>query len=138
MNRAAIYGAFLLTACRLHGQIQVDIKLARLQYIAHEPVIATVGITNLAGRDIDLQDSDEQAWFGFEITGAEDQPIAASNHASGWSSPLLNPSPSRIANAPGAPDCVRSPRPSNRRSHIRRPLRKRFRGGRGSSTWTPL
>ena len=70
----------LLIAAEARAQIQLDIKLARLQYIAYEPVIATVGITNLAGRDVDLQDSEGQAWFGFEIAGSEGQPIAASNN----------------------------------------------------------
>src|SRR5207237_4846087 len=46
------------------------------QYIAYEPVIATVGITNLAGRDVELRDGGDQVWFGFEITGSEGQPIA--------------------------------------------------------------
>jgi hypothetical protein len=59
----------------LQAQIQVDLKLPRLQFIAHEPVIATLGITNLAGRDVDLHDADGQSWFGFEVTGAEGQPI---------------------------------------------------------------
>lgn len=63
----------------VQGQIQVDLKLPRLQYIAYEPVVATLRITNLAGRDIDLRDSDGQAWFGFEVTGAEGQPIAPSS-----------------------------------------------------------
>ncbi len=67
-----------MIARQAHGQIQLDIKFVRLQYIAYEPVIATVGITNLAGRDIDLSDNDEQKWFGFEITGSEGQPIAES------------------------------------------------------------
>src|SRR6266550_9327626 len=58
------------------AQIQVDLKFKRLQYIAYEPVTATLGITNLAGRDVDLHDSDGQAWFGFEVTGAEGQLIA--------------------------------------------------------------
>jgi hypothetical protein len=58
------------------AQIQVDLKFKRLQYIAYEPVTATLGITNLAGRDVDLHDSDGQAWFGFEVTGSEGQPIA--------------------------------------------------------------
>jgi hypothetical protein len=71
--------ALLLFACVTNGQMQVDIKLARLQYIAYEPVIATIGITNLAGRDVELDDTEGQAWFGFEITGREGQPIAASN-----------------------------------------------------------
>ena len=37
--------------------------------------MATLGITNLAGRDIDLHDADGQSWFGFEVTGSEGQPI---------------------------------------------------------------
>lgn len=69
-------GSLLLCLGRAEGQIQVDLKLPRFQFIAYEPVVATLGITNLAGRDIDLQDSDNTAWFGFEITGAEGQPIA--------------------------------------------------------------
>ena len=64
--------------CAVSGkaQIQVDLKFKRLQYIAYEPVMATLGITNLAGRDVDLHDSEGQAWFGFEVTGSEGQPIA--------------------------------------------------------------
>jgi hypothetical protein len=55
------------------AQIQVDLKFARLQYIAYEPVLATVGITNLAGRDVDLHDAAGQPWFGFEVTGQDGQ-----------------------------------------------------------------
>ena len=77
MKRAVLFSAAFLFAACAHAQIQIDLKLARLQYIAYEPVVATVGITNHAGRDIDLRDGDGQAWFGFEITGAEGQPIAA-------------------------------------------------------------
>src|SRR5207253_11292315 len=61
------------------AQIQVDLKFKRLQYIAYEPVVATLSITNLAGRDIDLHDADGQSWLGFEITGNEGQPIAPIN-----------------------------------------------------------
>jgi hypothetical protein len=65
-----------LFAVAAEGQIQVDLKFKRLQYIAYEPVVATLGITNLAGRDIELHDADGQSWFGFEVTGSEGQPIA--------------------------------------------------------------
>jgi len=54
----------------------VDLKFKRLQYIAYEPVVVTLSITNLAGRDIDLHNADGQSWLGFEITGSEGQPIA--------------------------------------------------------------
>jgi hypothetical protein len=65
-----------LLATAAEGQIQVDLKFKRLQYIAHEPVVATVAITNLAGRDIELRNADGQSWLGFELTGSEEQPIA--------------------------------------------------------------
>src|SRR6266571_2285567 len=69
--------------CGAHGQIQVELKFKRLQYIAYEPVVATLGITNLAGRDVDLHDADGQSWLGFEITGNEGQPIAPITAESG-------------------------------------------------------
>ena len=65
-----------LLATAAEGQIQVDLKFKRLQYIAYEPVVATVAITNLAGRDIELHDADGQSWLGFELSGSEEQPIA--------------------------------------------------------------
>ena len=63
-------------AVAAEAQVQVDLKFKRLQYIAYEPVVATVAITNLAGRDIELHDAGGQSWLGFEITGSEEQPIA--------------------------------------------------------------
>src|SRR4051794_3840132 len=71
MKRAALVFIFFLAAARLHAQIQVDLKLSRMQYIAYEPVVVTVGITNLAGRDVELHDTGEQSWFGFEVTGRD-------------------------------------------------------------------
>src|SRR2546430_10160126 len=67
--------SFLFFPAAANGQIQVDLKFKRLQYIAYEPVVATLAITNLAGRDVDLHDADGQSWFGFELTGSEGQPI---------------------------------------------------------------
>jgi hypothetical protein len=75
ITSAFIGCALLVVATHVQAQIQLDIKFSRLQYIAYEPVIATVGITNLAGRDIELNDNEDQKWFGFEITGSEGQPI---------------------------------------------------------------
>lgn len=78
LRHALPFVCLLLFVVRIEAQIQVDLTFKRLQYIAYEPVIATVGITNLAGRDIDLHDADGQWWFGFEVTGSEGQPIAPS------------------------------------------------------------
>jgi hypothetical protein len=64
-----------LGAIEARAQVQVDLKLPRLQFIAYEPVTATIGITNLAGRDIELHDADGETWFGFEVTGSQGQSI---------------------------------------------------------------
>ena len=75
LRRVLGVACVLLVAANAEAQIQVDLKFKRLQYIAYEPVVATVAITNLAGRDIELHDADGQSWLGFEITGSEEQPI---------------------------------------------------------------
>src|SRR3954465_3284034 len=78
MKRLLVALSLVVFAGRLQAQIQVDLKFSRLQYIAYEPVMATVGITNLAGRDVELRDSGEQPWFGFEVTGHEGETIGMS------------------------------------------------------------
>jgi hypothetical protein len=76
IKRALPFVCVFLSAVSGEAQVQVDLKFKRLQYIAYEPVMATLGITNLAGRDVELHDTEGQAWFGFEVTGSEGQPIA--------------------------------------------------------------
>jgi hypothetical protein len=76
IKHALPFVCVFLSAVSGQAQIQVELKFKRLQYIAYEPVMATLGITNLAGRDVDLHDAGGQAWFGFEVTGSEGQPIA--------------------------------------------------------------
>ena len=57
------------------AQVQVELKFPRLQYIAYEPVVANLTISNLTGRDVDLHDAGSQSWFGFEVSGGEGQSI---------------------------------------------------------------
>jgi hypothetical protein len=80
--RVVLAGVIFLGAHGALGQIQVELKFPRLQFISYEPVYATVSITNLAGRDIELQTADEQEWFGFDVTGAEGQLISPTGPAS--------------------------------------------------------
>jgi len=80
MSRSLAFAVLLFVETTARGQIQVDLKFKRLQYIAYEPVLATVTITNLAGRDIDLRDDGEQPWFGFEVTGNEDRTLVPISH----------------------------------------------------------
>ena len=83
IGRILLVACLLFFAARSEAQIQVDLKFKRLQYIAYEPVVATLSITNLAGRDIDLHNAQGQSWLGFEITGSEGQPIAPMSTESG-------------------------------------------------------
>ncbi len=76
MIRSLVFIALFLGTLSAHGQIQVDLKFKRRQYIAYEPLIATVTITNLAGRDIELRDDNEQHWYGFEVTANEGRTLA--------------------------------------------------------------
>jgi hypothetical protein len=82
MIRSLASTALFLAAFSAQGQIQVELKFKRLQYIAFEPVIATVTITNLAGRDILLRDANDQHWYGFEITAGEGRVLAPLKGAS--------------------------------------------------------
>lgn len=76
MRNLIAFACLALLANAAQAQIQVELKFARLQYVAHEPVIATLRITNLAGRDIDLQDQKGQRWFGFEVTANDGRFLA--------------------------------------------------------------
>ncbi|MGI9115020.1 MAG: hypothetical protein ACR2FX_08290 [Chthoniobacterales bacterium] len=77
MKIAAVFLASFVLAGAANAQIGVQLKFSRLQYIAYEPLTATVSITNRAGRDIDLRDDAGEHWFGFEITGNDGQSIGA-------------------------------------------------------------
>jgi hypothetical protein len=65
-----------LVASSAVGQIQIEMKFPRLQYVAYEPIVANVTLTNLAGRDVDLRDNGSQPWFGFEVTDSESRSIS--------------------------------------------------------------
>ena len=77
MKILAAFLALLVGAGAANAQIGVQLKFSRLQYIAYEPLTATVSITNRAGRDIDLRDDAGERWFGFEISGSQGQSIGA-------------------------------------------------------------
>lgn len=80
MMRFLACSLLFLLAVTAEGQIQVDLKFKRLQYIAYEPVIATVTITNLAGRDIELRNDKDQSWYGFEVTAKEGRTLGPLPH----------------------------------------------------------
>ncbi len=67
--------AFLLLTLAAHAQVQVDISMKRSLYIRYEPVLATVTITNLTGRELSLEDVGHQRWFGLQLETLDGRPI---------------------------------------------------------------
>jgi len=61
-----------------HAQIAVDLNIKRRSFIRYEPIIATVTVTNLAGRDLILRDGEAQ-WFGFQVLTAANLPVPPRN-----------------------------------------------------------
>ena len=75
MSRRFLLLIFVLAAfAPAQGQISVTLNIKRRLYLRYEPILATVHITNLSGRDLVLHDT-EQPWFGFDITGANTETI---------------------------------------------------------------
>ena len=75
MKIAAAIVVLCLGASGALAQIQLELKVPRLQYIAYEPVTVHLALTNLAGRDVEFRDENGQAWLGFEITGGQGESI---------------------------------------------------------------
>lgn len=67
---------FCAAAACAQAQIRVDLAIKRKNHLLYEPIVATVGITNLSGRDVFLADTDEGGqWFSFQITDSEGRVI---------------------------------------------------------------
>jgi hypothetical protein len=64
--------ALLITGAS--AQVNVNIEVKRRTYIRYEPLLVTVTISNLAGRDLMLEDGESQ-WFGFTVLHGESQTV---------------------------------------------------------------
>ena len=65
---AAFFGA-----CDASAQIQIQLSLPRRTFVIYEPLIATVTLTNQAGRDVTFEDVPGKQWFNVEITTLDGQ-----------------------------------------------------------------
>jgi len=63
--------SLLALSQQLHAQLKVDLKLPRRLYMAYEPIMASIAITNFSGRDITLENNEGQNWLNFEVTNAD-------------------------------------------------------------------
>lgn len=76
MFRRLLFGAFFaLFAATTFAQVQVDISMKRALYIAYEPVLVNVTITNLSGDELQLRDADHKKWFSFQVETLDGRPI---------------------------------------------------------------
>ena len=74
MRRFLLLISFLLVCSQsLQAQLQVGLEIKRKFLLVYEPIVATVTVKNLAGRDVTLADSPTQSWFGFQITRGDGQ-----------------------------------------------------------------
>ena len=66
----------LLVLCGgVRAQVLVDLSIKRNLYVAFEPLLATVRITNLSGNRLLLADVEGKKWFGFQIETLDGRPI---------------------------------------------------------------
>ena len=66
------------------AQVQASLSVSKREYIAHEPVVATVTLTNNSGRDLLIHTEEQTSlnWLDFEIKnsrGTALSPLAAMN-----------------------------------------------------------
>jgi hypothetical protein len=61
------------------SQVTVDLSIKRTIFVAYEPLLATVRITNLTGGRLLLADVQGKKWFGFELEGMDGRPIPPSD-----------------------------------------------------------
>lgn len=64
-----------LAVSSARAQITVTISLKERFHILHEPIVATVNVTNLTGREVTLADRPPYQWFGFRINTEGDRAI---------------------------------------------------------------
>src|SRR5438874_12504624 len=81
MRNTALFLVFSFIVGAANAHIQVQLKFNRLQYIAYEPLIANVTITNRARRDIDLRHAGGPHWLRFEVCRNERQSVGSATRA---------------------------------------------------------
>lgn len=74
--RIAVILALAVSLCGTAiAQVQVTISLKRTLYMAYEPIICTVSISNFTGAELLLTDTPRNKWFGFQIETLDGRPV---------------------------------------------------------------
>lgn len=74
---AGLVAAAILFAAAplLQARLQVDIALKRTLYIAYEPIIVNLSISNLTGDTLQLGNSAGSSWLGFVVETLDGRPV---------------------------------------------------------------
>jgi hypothetical protein len=64
-------------AGRAEAQLQVSLQLNRNQFVAYEPILATVTVSNRAGKDVVLGEVNGRSWLTFNVDEIGGNPILA-------------------------------------------------------------
>jgi hypothetical protein len=73
---ALFFGVLAALIAPVRAQLAVDLKLERAMFILHEPVVATVSITNNTGQDVMLDSGPGGPWFAFGIKNDEGRRVS--------------------------------------------------------------
>jgi hypothetical protein len=68
------------------AQLQVSLQLNRTQFVAYEPILATVSVMNRVGKDVILGEANGRSWLTFNVDEIGGNPILPVN-----GSPRLQP-----------------------------------------------
>jgi hypothetical protein len=66
-----------MTAAAVRAQLTVTVGLERTNYVAYEPLLATVTVTNTSGNDVVLGGPNNSSWLNFLITGDNGRAVTA-------------------------------------------------------------
>jgi len=72
-----IFLTLVACAATAHAQLVTALRLSKTQYVAGEPVIAIVTITNHAGRDLVLQGHDRTQWLDFLVKRSNGEAVTS-------------------------------------------------------------
>ena len=71
-------------ASSLSAQIEVKATMSKRDYVANEPVMVTITITNRAGRDLFLHGNSRQSWLDFNIKNDRGVPLSTFRGSEGF------------------------------------------------------
>lgn len=70
-----IAALFLCSICGIQAQLATSLSMNKKTYVAGEPVIAEIIVTNHSGRDLTLASTRAMPWLAFVVTNSSGNPV---------------------------------------------------------------